>query len=128
MPAANMRTNTGMNFLRRLDNHESLRPEMLATGIRPTTSLLDTCSDPLSLANFLSMNFPQVWLPEVPDHSAGAFSTYRQHRSEPGLPSPLVRSSPARPLCLFRLVGASFDPSRKTPSSPQHLHWRSFSE
>src|SRR5882724_131448 len=101
---------------------------MLATGVHRTTSLLDICNDPLSLANFLSLNFPQLWLPEVPDHSAGAFSTYRQHRSAPGLLFPLVRSSPARPLCLFRLVGASFDPSRKTPSSPHHLRWRSFSE
>src|SRR6476660_9016129 len=93
--------------VRRFDNHESLRPEMLATGVRPKTSPLDTCSGPLSLANFLLLNFPQLWLPAVPDRSAAAFSTYRQHRSAPGLRSPLVRSAPAPPLCLFRLVDAS---------------------
>src|SRR5258705_735144 len=101
---------------------------MPATGVRPTTSLLDTCNDPLSHANFLSLNFPQLWLPEVPGHSAAAFSTYPQHRSAPGLLFLLGRSSLARLLYLFRQVDASFDPSRKTPSSPQHLHWQSFSE
>src|SRR6266404_255100 len=116
------------NSVRPADIDELLQPKMLATEVRQITVPLGTCSDLCLRANFLLLNTPPAWLRAVPDHSAAAFSTYRLRRSEPGPLSRLSCSLLPQSPCLFLRVDASFDPSRKTPSSPRRRHWRSFSE
>src|SRR6266545_3480012 len=110
------------------DIHELLQPKMLATEVHQIRAPLGTCSDLCLRASFRSLNSPPAWLPAVLDHFVAAFSTYRPRRSEPGPLFPLSCSLLAQSPCLSQRVDASFDPSRKTPSSPQHLYWRSFSE